>query len=446
MNTLVTYIANSKEANTNLNKSIRIRKILRGLLLSFKTTGALSTLRFYLYTRMYPLIEVKGVCIARNGELRYYKKMKGSFVARLEYTETELMNLHEITSKEYSLLGKERKLEKNNKSLGVELGIKISNIFKNKRDKNTDISLLGSGRFTAGVIVPLLIKNNAYIRFIRKTQGSSAIALQKAYNLDANIDITNKYVKRNSIALVLTSPNYHAQDIIKAVSEGYKIIYAEKPIGINHKDIEMLDNIKNDRDIRIIAGFNRRFAPIINQLMKECKTQTEICHTLYDVRLSDFSESMGTFSKGGGTTVAACCHYIDLLCFLHGRIGSLDVQEIHRGAVDYIDGYSFTVNFKHESGAKSTLRFIRGYPSSAKKRSSEIISISKPNEIYKIEDFESLTFLKKKKIISTKDVKGWNEMYKSLLYNVYDKRFATINDAIENLKICLEIDEKIQSS
>jgi len=312
-------------------------------------------------------------------------------------------------------------------------------LFKREGLKS-EVSLFGSGRFTAGVIVPLLLKNGGGVKFIRRTSGTSAEALNKAYGLGAELGEREQRLNEESTAMVLTSPCYHAKDICLAAELGYKYIYSEKPIGTCVKDISMLKSLVSSTSSRIVCGFNRRFSPVVQKLKEIPGLETSSCHTLYVVELSDFSESMASFQKGGGTTVAACCHYIDLLIYLHGDIASFSVKKIQHGSLPTVDGYSFVAFNKHKGGATSTLQFLRAEQGSLKSRSTEELRVSSKDCTYKTTDFKSLASDYGGMFKCNSDARGWDEMYRMLVCNPSDKRFATLEDSIENLRHCLEID------
>jgi len=442
---------NYSYSNKKNNKfQIFILKI-KGILLSFNTTGFLPTFSFFLFTRKYRSFQVIALsCENDKKEVYYYKAGKNSVNLRKKYNHEDLQDLVSIDFDEYKSLGNIEKsnfINKKDQKLWITKLISFL-YFLRYKPKKYPSHLLGSGRFAAGVILPNIIRNCGRITGIYNTLGNSSNYLAESFGIQKDVLIEN--IKKKSFhnskinLFILSSPHKHLIDIKNSIDAGYKNIYCEKPAGINYKDLEELKNILKVKDINITFGFNRRFAPSII-FLKNLLKKIDSYHITYLVRLAEYSESMSRFKKGGGTTICSCCHYIDLLTYLNGPYQFFDVKEIISGSVSNIDGFSFELFLKNSEKISSSLRFIKAKPGFKGSSQEEIIISSDENEI-RIKDFKEIS---KNGIVLKKfnrDIKGWDLMIKTFLSEQNNKNSSKLFDGINNLELCLEIDKILAKS
>lgn len=453
MNTL-NYIeeTNYKNHNFSIKKNAnQIEKFIskiKGILLSLKTTGFLSTLSFFFFTRKYRHLQVTAFsCISDKKEIYYFKSGKNTVSLRNKYDKSDLNDVFIISSEEYNKLGKinrYRDIEIPDQKIWITKVIGLLYFLRfGKSLYNTH--LLGSGKFAAGVIVPNILKNKGRITKIKLTRGKSSKFIAESFGINKNVLDPNffkfNYKNAKSNLFILSSPQNHVQDILDSIKSGYKKIYCEKPVGINKDDLNILRGLNNIDDINITFGFNRRFAPSIIYLKNQIE-HLKAYHISYLVRLAEFSESMSRFKKGGGTTVCSCCHYLDLLTFLSGEHKFFDVNELIKDEVKDIDGYSFQLFIKHSNNITSSLRFIKASPGFRGKFQEEIILSSAEYE-YKIMDFKEVykNGLSIRKF--RKDIKGWNLMVNNFLKGELNKS-STLKEALYNLEFCLKVDKLLQ--
>lgn len=450
MNTL-TYIANKKKylsgtfgLKKNQNLIYKFSEKARGIILSFKTIGILPTFSFLFFTRLYKQKMVNALSCKVDNDEKYFMSMNNLVAVRPFYAHSDLDDLKEISYMNYSSLGEIKEYEHHHYNFKPKFVLDIIRLVYSLRypKRIYPCALNGSGKFTAGVILPKILKANGFITFIKETKGNSSNILADAFGICKNFEKFN-FNKSDTNFFITTSPHRHTQDLKEAINSGYERIYCEKPAGISFDDLKSLREISNIKKINIAFGFNRRFAPSIDILKQTIESNNLKWHTNYFVRLAEFSESMSRFKKGGGTTVSAACHYIDLLIFLHGEIESYTVQNLLVDEVSEIDGFSFNLNISHVNKSTSTLTFLKVRPGYRTDVREKIFTSSIYDE-YKITDFKKI--YKNGKLIKNfhSDIKGWAAMIKYFLESKNNKnKLANLKDAINNLEISLDIDKKI---
>ncbi len=443
---------NFKRQNYSIKKnSSSIEKFIskiKGVLLSLKTTGFLTTLSFFLFTRKYRNLQVIAFsCISEDNKIYYFKADKNAISLRNKYEQSELKDFIVINSEEYQKLGKVNNynnIEIPSQKIWVTKLIRALYFLRFGKGFY-ETHLLGSGKFAAGVILPNILKNRGRITKIKLTTGKSSNFIAESFGINKNVldpnFFKNNYQNAKSNLFILSSPQNHVNDILNSIKSGYRKIYCEKPAGINSSDLTILKGLKNLDDINITFGFNRRFAPSIIFLENQIKNLQNY-HITYLIRLAEYSESMSRFKKGGGTTVCSCCHYLDLLTYLSGQHQLFNVNELIEGQVKEVDGYSFQLFIKHSDKKTSSLRFIKASPGFRGKVQEEIILSSAENE-YKIIDFKEIYKNGLSLRRFSKDVKGWNLMVNNFLEGKLNKS-STLKEALYNLEFCLEIDQLLK--
>ncbi len=116
---------------------------------------------------------------------------------------------------------------------------------------------------------------------------------------------------KSDIVIIATPTNLHLS-IIEDIFNIYepKLIICEKPTVSNIIEFNILQNIFNTRQTKLMTNFTRRFDPSLNKLKKIIQTEANKIYHFY-----------GTFSKG---YIHNGSHMIDLIFMLIGDIINID--------------------------------------------------------------------------------------------------------------------------
>ena len=88
-----------------------------------------------------------------------------------------------------------------------------------------------------------------------------------SYLSDDSTELFND--KNINTILIATRHNLHSTLVMQSI-ENNKHVFTEKPLAINIKELEKIKKLlrKNSYNKNIMIGFNRRFSPAIEKLMK----------------------------------------------------------------------------------------------------------------------------------------------------------------------------------
>jgi predicted dehydrogenase len=119
--------------------------------------------------------------------------------------------------------------------------------------------------------------------------------------------------------VIATRHDSHAAMTIEALQAG-KFVFVEKPLAINHSQIEALRSVVAGLPgARLMVGFNRRYAPLVAALKTAIDGRSGAKAFIYTVNAGAIPPQHWTQrSEGGGRIIGEACHFVDLLRFLTG--------------------------------------------------------------------------------------------------------------------------------
>ena len=123
----------------------------------------------------------------------------------------------------------------------------------------------------------------------------------------------------NTVA-ILTRHDTHAELAIKALNAG-KNVFVEKPLAINRDQLSAVgDRLSVNSSSLLTVGFNRRFAPLAQQLLAFYRERTEPMHIHYRVNAGVIPLNHWTQDPniGGGRIIGEGCHFVDFITLLVG--------------------------------------------------------------------------------------------------------------------------------
>lgn len=272
------------------------------------------------------------------------------------------------------------------------------------------LGVLGAGLFANSTLLPIL-KNNKDFELIGIASSGGLHAQHSGkkfgfqYATSSEDEIIND-PKINTVA-ILTRHDTHADLIVKALQAG-KHVFVEKPLAINSAQLSAISKqLKANTQSLLTIGFNRRFAPRIQNLKSSIVNRTEPLHAHYRVNAGFIPENHWTQDEaiGGGRIIGEACHFIDLITYL---VGALPVK---------VSAYALPNNGKYrEDNVSMTFTFADGsigvvdyLANGDKSLPKERLEVFCGGMVAVLDDYVSLSTVKdgKKKVESGVQDKGW---------------------------------------
>jgi predicted dehydrogenase/threonine dehydrogenase-like Zn-dependent dehydrogenase len=222
------------------------------------------------------------------------------------------------------------------------------------------IAVVGAGRFAKAVHLPNLRKLSDlyHIRAIVSTTGSNAKTTAQKFSADyATTNYQDVLIDPNVDAvLICTRHNLHAQQAIQAANFG-KAIFMEKPMAINHEELDQLIHVLETAGTPFMVGFNRRFSPAVKLAKDIMKERQNPIMILYRMNAGYLPPDHWTQTEeGGGRIIGEACHIFDLFQFLIGSpVAQVNASAINPKTEHILAGDNLSMTLKFMDGSVATL-------------------------------------------------------------------------------------------
>ena len=277
------------------------------------------------------------------------------------------------------------------------------------------LGVLGAGLFANSVLLPSIKKaGDMELIGIASSGGLHAQHAGKKYGFQyatSNDDEILNDPNINTVA-ILTRHNTHAELVVKALKAG-KHIFVEKPLAIT---LEQLQEIERQLPLTnnqlLLVGFNRRFAPLAQQLKFQVSSLQEPKYVHYRINAGAIPLNHWTQDPeiGGGRIIGEGCHFVDFITFLVGAAPvSVTAHSLPDGGKYREDNVSMTFTFP--DGSIGTVDYLANGDKAFSKERVEVLC---SGQVAVLDDFVSLQTVKDGKKKETKGAqnKGWVDEWK----------------------------------
>ncbi len=197
---------------------------------------------------------------------------------------------------------------------------------------------------------------------------------------------------------ILTRHNLHARQVLSALRAG-KHVFCEKPLALNQSELEAIqealiepwnqpESLRSDTSPLLTVGFNRRFAPMAQQMHAFLADRGEPLAAYYRVNAGYIPLSHWTHDpeQGGGRIIGEGCHFIDFLTFLVGSPPSaVSATRLPDGGRYREDNVLLTFNFP--DGSVGVVSYLANGDKAFPKERVEVFSAGR---VAVLDDFRSL--------------------------------------------------------
>jgi predicted dehydrogenase len=271
------------------------------------------------------------------------------------------------------------------------------------------LGVLGAGNFANATLLPA----------IRKMAGIELVGIASAAGLHAasaarkhgfayaasSADEIFDDPSINTVA-ILTRHDTHASLAVKALQAG-KHVFVEKPLAIDNTGLEMvLSALSQERGL-LTVGFNRRFAPLAQELRTWLAKRQEPLHMHYRLNAGYIPPThwVQDPAQGGGRVIGEGCHFVDFLAFLAGGAPvSVSAHALPDEGKYRQDILSMTFTFP--DGSLGVVDYLANGDKSFPKERLEVFCAGR---IAVLDDFRSLELIQdgRRKILRKAQDKGW---------------------------------------
>jgi polar amino acid transport system substrate-binding protein len=182
------------------------------------------------------------------------------------------------------------------------------------------ISFFGAGNYaTATLLPPLKAMPDIELRGLVTASGRTAQGVAKQFGFAFCADTFKELLNKDTDAIMVTTRHdSHANSVVKALL-AKKHVYVEKPLALNVESLAAIYAAwKGNREIQIMTGYNRRFAPLTRELIQFFSgVQSPL---VVNIRVNAGSIPDDHWiqdpASGGGRILGEGCHFVDLAAAL----------------------------------------------------------------------------------------------------------------------------------
>jgi len=264
---------------------------------------------------------------------------------------------------------------------------------KNKVSNKPNVGFIGAGSFAQNLLLPNL-KEIVNFESVATSRSNSSRNIADKYNFSSSLSSGEEVINNPNIdtVFIATRHNLHADYVIKSL-ESNKNVFTEKPLCMNEKELEKIRSIYYSKNVHLMIGFNRRFAPLLKKLRTKINYQLPLA--------INYRINAGTILKdhwvqdsqvGGGRIIGEVCHFIDLCYYLsNSKIFSVssDIMETKANLWD-----TLSINLKFENGSVASISY---FSNGNKQLEKEHLEVFNGGTVYILNDFKELVIYGKKK-------------------------------------------------
>lgn len=317
--------------------------------------------------------------------------------------------------------------------------------------KYPSVGVIGAGKFTKARLLPALKNTMAFLHTIASAQGVTSASGAAKYGFQYNTnDLENIWSSEQiDTVFVTTRHNLHAELVVKALQSN-KNVFVEKPLCLTVDELSEIRDLYYEKrehsDIRVMVGFNRRFAPLVTEMKSKLANRSQPITVIYTVNAGHIPADswVQSLEIGGGRIIGEACHFIDLMSFLVGfRIKTVFAIEMGDSSGVETSNDKITINLEFDDGSHGTLHY---FANGSKTFPKERIEVFSEGRVLQLDNFRKLNItgenmIKKLKLSSLipsflGQNKGHEAGISSFLESISNGKECTISfDEIENVML-----------
>ncbi len=284
--------------------------------------------------------------------------------------------------------------------------------------------MIGAGSFGQNFLLPALKNTPAKLSGIVTARPNNArniadknqfaFASGNAQDIFSNKDINTVFIA--------TRHETHAGYVMQALQSG-KNVFVEKPLCLTEEELVQIQHEFTKHNCRVMVGFNRRFAPMIQTIKKTFSSSNPIAiNYRINAGVIPADHWVHDLKVGGGRIVGEACHFIDLCMFLAGS----KLTTISAVALNDAQKLNDTVcfNLQFENGSTASVSYFSNGNKSINK---EYLEVFGSGIVAVLDDFKTLSVSGKseKKYTGNQD-KGHQNEVKAFVESILQGKPAPI--------------------
>lgn len=314
------------------------------------------------------------------------------------------------------------------------------------------VAFLGAGNHATRVLVPAFRVANAGMSVIVSAGGVSARHAGRKHGFhEVTTDEASVYGRDDiDTVVVATRHDLHARQVLQALKSG-KHVYCEKPLCLTLEDQERIETeVARRPGQHLMAGFNRRFSPLMQKMQSLLSGLSEPCSIMITVNAGDIPADHWTQDPdtGGGRIIGEACHFIDLARHIAGSpIESYAGMKLGPHPALAVSDDKSSITLKFANGSFATINYLanghKGFPK-------ERIEVFAAGRILQLDNFRKLRgwgwpeFSSQSLWRQDKGVNGAVEAFLRAIRN-QEETPIPVSETLESNRVSIELAEALRT-
>ncbi len=188
----------------------------------------------------------------------------------------------------------------------------------NQALSTVNVGFIGAGSFAQSYLIPNVKSFGASLQGVVTSRGISSKNVADKFNFNfcsSNVSDILDNQEINTV-FIATPHSSHADLIIGALEAGKKV-FVEKPLALNMEQFLKVREAQSKHKHPVFVGFNRRFAPVSQQIKSIFESSMEplIINIRVNAGYIPKDHWLQIPEIGGGRIIGEVCHFVDLMQF-----------------------------------------------------------------------------------------------------------------------------------
>ena len=252
--------------------------------------------------------------------------------------------------------------------------------------------VIGAGSFAQGTLLPILADIPS-LRLVTVADASGTTARRTAdrYGFAGCTSDHEELLRQPEIDCVFIATRHHLHAAMaREAVEQKKAVFLEKPLAMNLEELREISRTVDRAGGRLMVGFNRRFAPLVQKAVDFLRTAEGPLAVTYRINAGPIAPDHWVQDprQGGGRIIGEVCHFADLICYLTGqKPEQVFARALSGAAPQPAVPDNVMVTMQLTGGCGGTIQYLSvGDPAFPKER----IEIFGRNAVVVIDDFRAL--------------------------------------------------------
>ncbi|MBT3712235.1 MAG: Gfo/Idh/MocA family oxidoreductase, partial [Anaerolineae bacterium] len=282
-----------------------------------------------------------------------------------------------------------------------------------------ELGMIGAGLFANATLLPALKKTDIELVGIASAGGLKAQHSAKKFGFSYATSSADEIINDDNVntVAILTRHDQHADLVVQGLKAG-KNVFVEKPLAVNSEQLSVIsEQLRNTQNAILTVGFNRRFAPLAQELSAFYADRVEPLYVHYRINAGylPLNHWIHDPEQGGGRIIGEGCHFIDFVTFLVGESPiSVSTHALPDNGKYREDNVSMTFTFP--DGSIAVVDYLANGDKSVPKERVEVFGGGK---VATLNDYRSLEMIHdgKRKMIKNRlgQDKGWKDEMGALI-------------------------------